>query len=212
MGSEKTPTIFICLRIGPVTWTLVKAGRDRSDRQGFTRNMLCTQCGKRLALADRFCSQCGAPNRELDNLIEVPPAGPTTPEPAPSAPAIAKPAEALGTKWLNFWTYFSVPVGGILSGACFFIVTDWWRWAFVVFAFFHFSVARGLHRRELSSWYANWVLVVLAWLGGAVPYEFGSVIDFAFKYGLVLVILGAFWMWPNYVYWMKRRVLFHEDW
>lgn len=175
--------------------------------------MNCAQCGKKLALADRFCSQCGSSNRMLDGLLDVPPEGPTTQQPVIGLPASTAPvvsATVLGIKWLQFWTYFSLPVGGISFGLLCFAVPDW-KLPFAFLAGLHFYTAYGLHRRFLWAWQGNWALVVVSWVGAAVPSDFGSPIDFAFKYAFVFLLGGLVWMWPNYVYWMKRRGLFQEE-
>jgi hypothetical protein len=117
---------------------------------------------------------------------------------------------ALGTKWLKFWNYFSLPVGGVL---CIFLVFAFStpQYGFLVLSYLHFYLAYWLHRRVLEAWKWNWVMVVATWIGGSIPYQFGSMLDFAAKFAIAFLLFGAIWMLPNYVYWMKRRVLFSQD-
>jgi len=113
----------------------------------------------------------------------------------------------LGTKWLKFWNYFSLPVGGVL---CIFLVFAFPMpaYGFLVLSFWHFYLAYGLHRRRFWAWQWNWVMIVATWIGGSIPYQFGSMLDFAAKFAIAFLLFAAIWMLPNYVYWMKRRVLF----
>lgn len=145
-----------------------------------------------------------------DDLLTVPPAGPTVSQqsiltsPTEHAPAV------LGTRWLKFWNYFSLPVGGLLSILLFFRFSTPY-YAFFFLAYLHFLLAYGLHHRRLWAWQWNWVMVVLTWIGGAIPLQFSSALDLAVSFFIRFVIFGVVWMWPNYVYWKKRRNIFKEE-
>lgn len=167
--------------------------------------MLCTQCGKQLAVVDRFCSQCGAPAQIRDDLLAVPPAGPTI-----SATAANSSLASLGTKWLNFWTYAFLPIGA-LSWILLYFLLETSHYFLLYATFLYLWLAYGLHKRRLWAWQWNWVVVVLSWITGAMPVEFGSAPDFVGKSITRFVVFGLVWMWPNYVYWKKRRGLFHEE-
>ncbi len=121
--------------------------------------------------------------------------------------ATATASVAIGTKWIKFWTYFSLPVGGILSilGAFAFPTP---AYGFLALSCAHFCLAYGLHRRRRWAWQLNWLIIAATWIGGSIPYQFGSTLDFATKFAVAFLLFGAIWMWPNYVYWMKRKVLF----
>jgi hypothetical protein len=115
----------------------------------------------------------------------------------------------LGTKWLRFWNYFSLPIGGILGLLISFglgvpgiaVMT-------VLISVLQFMVAYGLHLRRLWAWKANWAIIMLTWLGSAFPKLFGSSADFLVTFVILFLLMGLIWMWPNYVYWKKRKVLF----
>ena len=53
--------------------------------------------------------------------------------------------------------------------------------------------------------------VVLTWIGGAIPLQFSSALDFAVSFFVRFVIFRVVWMWPNYAYWKKRRNIFKEE-
>lgn len=148
--------------------------------------------------------------KSSQELPSVPPTGPSLPKIA--SPAMADPGTeptALGTKWLKFWNYFSLPVGGILCILLVFaFATPEYIFLGLVLAYAHFHIAYGLHRRVLEAWKWNWVMVVATWIGGSIPYHFGTMLDFTARFAITFLLFGAIWMWPNYVYWMKRRVLF----
>ncbi len=148
--------------------------------------------------------------KSSQELLSVPPTGPRLPKTA--SPAMADPDSgpvALGTKWLKFWNYFTLPVGGILCILLVFaFATSKYLFLGLVISYVHFHIAYGLHRRMLEAWKWNWVMVVATWIGGSIPYYFASMLDYAAEFAITFLLFGAIWMWPNYVYWMKRRVLF----
>lgn len=173
--------------------------------------LYCTQCGATLVLADRFCAKCGSQIRSSQELLDVPPTGPTVAQAvSPPAASLGAASVVLGTKWLKFWNYFSLPVGGIL---CIFFIFAFPepKYVFGGLSYLHFYLAYGLHRRQLWAWQLNWVMIVVTWIAGSIPDFFASAIDFWAKYFVVFLILGVFWMWPNYVYWKKRRILFSSS-
>jgi len=115
----------------------------------------------------------------------------------------------IGTKWLKLWTYFFLPLWGATSALAFFLFESSHYFLFAL-AYFHFYLAYWLHHRSLEAWRWNWGMIVLVWIGAAVPVQFGSPLDFGAKFVIVFLVLGIIWMWPNYVYWRKRRALFQE--
>ena len=136
----------------------------------------------------------------------------------------------LGTKWLKYWNYFSLPVGGLLglftalglrglSAPGFALNVGTIRFdaetltALVIgVSLLQLVVAYGLHKLELWAWQLNWVIIVLAWISLALsvpprstPYPQS---ELAFLFAFKLILGGVLWIWPNYVYWKKRRGLF----
>jgi len=123
--------------------------------------------------------------------------------PSGAGPAIS------GIKWLKFWTYFSLPVGGVVCIFLFFELSTahysyFWLWL----SYLHFYLAYGLHQRRLWAWRWNWVMLVATWIGGSIPDFSGATLDFLTNFYVVFLIFGVLWMWPNYVYWKKRQFLF----
>jgi hypothetical protein len=141
-------------------------------------------------------------------LLSVPQTGPTLPKTAsltmadPGAEPIAP-----GTKWLKFWNYFTLPIGGILCIVLAFALSIP-AFVFLWLSWWHFYLAYGLYRRRVWAWQANWVMILATWVGGSIPYHFGTMLDFSAQFVITFLLAGAIWMLPNYVYWMKRRVLF----
>jgi hypothetical protein len=118
---------------------------------------------------------------------------------------------ALGTKWLKFWNYFSLPVGGVLG-----ILVSLSMPALATFiaplAFAQLIVAYGLHHRKRWAWQWNWVLVALTYINMLIPapglISDGGTEDLLVQFVIRLFLASLIWMWPNYVYWRKRRELF----
>jgi len=73
--------------------------------------MFCSQCGTNLEANAKFCSMCGCFVRK-DDASEI------TTIANNSTPLVALTTEyskPIGTKWLKFWNYISLPVGSILN-------------------------------------------------------------------------------------------------
>ena len=118
-------------------------------------------------------------------------------------------SEPLGTRWLKFWIYWGLPIGAL---------TDFSRashydppWGIVcslISVAVRVVMIFGLHNRKGWAWKWNWVLI--AWVGLilAIPKTPFSADDFWGRYITTIIVFGLVWMWPNYVYWKKRRGLF----
>jgi len=198
----------------------------------------CLQCGKNLRVRDEAagkrgkCPQCGetlrVPQEELVTL-EAADASPT-PSPPPAANAHATDmdvpaplpvlkAEAdkhLPTRWLNFYVYFRIPVGIVLSvpsalalvasysddptSVLLILTLEALLVCFCVFLFV------GLHRRRFWGWRLNWYSLVLDVVLN--PLGKGPAMYF-----LCLVVGALLWFLPNAIYFKKRRYLFttHQD-
>ena len=122
----------------------------------------------------------------------------------------------LGTRWLKFWIYFSLPIGGVLdfqevleiyptlvsspafSAVCTIVLVDIVMRVGLIF---------GLLCRKGWAWKWNWVFIALIWLC-PTSQGFRSAEEFWGIYLTKIIGFGLVWMWPNYVYWKKRRGLF----
>ena len=177
--------------------------------------MFCAQCGTHLETNAKFCAICG-------KAVTRQPVGqalmPETESLTATTVATFKP---LGTKWLKFWNYFSLPFGGVLgleSGLVMLLVVPTIGIIIVpiailliLVAILQFVVAYGLHNRKIWAWQWNWVVIVLSWFSAAKPNSpnsFGSSAVFWTQFIIQFSVVGLIWMWPNYVYWKKRRALF----
>lgn len=166
--------------------------------------MFCTQCGTQLVPNAKFCSKCGVATSGEPSAIRATVAPKTT----TATPAHVIDTAMLGTKWLEVWIYFYLPVSGVLVLLTSFGLSPLGVIMGVPYAIFHFVVAYGLYYRRLWAWERNWVLIIINFIvtlistqthggGGGTGYLVGQIIG-----GLI------FFIWPNYVYWKKRRGLF----
>ena len=165
--------------------------------------MYCPECGAQLSNNPKFCSNCGHAINGNDK-----PAEQISMNPSPETSVRTNVTTySHGTKWLKFWNYFSLPVGGILG--LLISLGDPALWIILVpISILQFIVAYGLHYRRLWAWQWNWVLVVITYITMSIPRVYSNGGDFIIQFVIQAVIGGLIWMWPNYVYWKKRRDLF----
>jgi len=128
--------------------------------------------------------------------------------------------EILGTKYLKFWTYFSLPVGGIMGLLAGFgmEIQDMFSVLILLYqdtcSIINFFVAYGLHYRKLWAWKWNWIIVVMTPINIAMftPLPLFPSKNDSEAY-LIAIFLGRaasaiILFWLEYVYWKKRRILF----
>ena len=162
--------------------------------------MYCSACGSELPSGAKFCANCGQATTHVTSDTSISHAPKKSPQ-SNVDPAV------LGTKWLAFWNYVSLPVGGLL-GIVFAILTPEFGVIVGLVAFFQLTVAYGLHNRRLWAWQWNWVLIVLTGISPAVENALVIPGDFWPRFAVGIVVTGLVWIWPNYVYWRKRQFLF----
>jgi hypothetical protein len=80
--------------------------------------------------------------------------------------------------------------------------------AIIIYSFAVF-VGIGLSKRRLWAWKANWAIII----GEPILLAFSKMSHKSSQHKLAFflgffVILGIIWIWPNYVYFKKRRILF----
>jgi len=173
--------------------------------------MFCSQCGTQLASNARFCSKCGLPISEEPSTVGQFSA---SKQPAAAPEQVCDPS-ALGTKWLKFYNYFSLPVGGILLlllGVLMSVRLPALGIIIALLAILQFVVAYGLHHRKLWAWQWNWALVIITYVELLIPIpkseSHGGTADLVPQFVIRLIVASLIWMWPNYVYWRKRKTLF----
>ena len=143
-----------------------------------------------------------------------------------AAPAV------LGTRWLKFWNYVGLPVGGTVAFLIFLDVPAF-RYEIVPLAILFFAVAFGLHKRRLWAWQWNWFVLAVIFVAMLVPtpirdapggpnvsiaqglfkllsidWKYERLRDLAVPFAIRLILAGLFWFWPNWIYWRKRERLF----
>jgi hypothetical protein len=173
--------------------------------------MYCPECGVQLDNNPKFCPNCG--HSITGNVAPTPQVTVNSTSDTPAPAAVASPS--LGTKWLKFWTYFSLPVGGVLE------LLQSLDSPLVVIVFpisiFRFVLAYGLHHRRLWAWQWNWVVIALQSIGGlGFTVETADKLNAYYRHEaylvwlllIIVVLVVLIWVWANYVYWKKRRILF----
>jgi hypothetical protein len=162
--------------------------------------MYCPECGVQLENNPKFCPNCG--HSITGNVAPAPQVTVNPPPDTPVPAAVVSPS--LGTKWLKFYTYFSLPVGGVLE------LLQSLDSPLVVIVFpisiFRFVLAYGLHHRLLWAWQWNWVMIVYSYIGfivgsAAELIAYNRVGEYLVWLFVIMGMLGwLVWLWPNYVY------------
>lgn len=111
----------------------------------------------------------------------------------------------LPTNWLSFWIIVRLfldgsirligafTVGDVLSGG-----------TLLVTAAFLIAVGVGLRKRRLWAWKANFIVIFADWF----LQPLGNTLN-PHPYLYDVAVCGLIWVWPNFVYFRKRRRLFH---
>lgn len=117
---------------------------------------------------------------------------------------------ALGTKWLSFWNYFCLPVGAVADLVFVFIApTVVVRVLCLIACPLRVATAIGLHQRRRWGWILNCIMIGLVSLFMLVPsqaYDLGPL--FLVAVVIRIILTGFAWIWPNVIYWRKRKHLF----
>jgi len=168
----------------------------------------CNRCGAPVDQSVSFCAMCEKKSSSSEHIeIESIITDKTTSAPFHTGVA----ASSLKTKWLKFWNYFSLPTGGVL-GLLMSLVFPALGIILAPLAILQFIVVYGLHHRRLWAWKWNWVLIIIHYIGMAIPRTLPgtniSDAELVAQFVIRAVIGGLIWMWPNHVYWKKRRALF----
>ena len=123
----------------------------------------------------------------------------------------------LKIKWLKFWNYFSLPVGGIfgiLMSVGFLKSIELMLLGIIVISMsiLQLIVAYGLHHRKFWAWQWNWVLVAIVYMSLLIPIQtsgyYEDTAEFVAQSIMRMIVGSLVWVWPNYVYWKKRKGLF----
>lgn len=119
----------------------------------------------------------------------------------------------LGTKWLKVWSYFFLPLSGVLNIIASFPKADYASvFLTLAVAILQFVTSFGLYNRKLWAWKMNWIAIIVAYINSItaptfIKQSYGyeeSTVQFFLRIILFIII----WIWPNYIYWKKRMELF----
>ncbi len=80
-----------------------------------------------------------------------------------AAPAV------LGTRWLKFWNYLGLPVGGIVAFLIFLGMCPHFDTRSSLSPILFFAVAFGLRKRRLWAWQWNWLVLAVVFVALLVP-------------------------------------------
>lgn len=166
---------------------------------GWKPQEICQICHQKIPFDSAICPECGDPD-------------PFQTQRTHKTVHRQVSDKGIGTKWLSFWSYFSLPFGGVL-GILMSIGIPAIAIIIVPISIFQIITAIGLHYRKIWAWKANWVAIVLSWIGAAIPNinasnQNGSLGEFSGLFVILFLFSGVIWMWPNYIYWNKRKHLF----
>ena len=173
--------------------------------------MYCSECGNQLTINARFCSNCGQAAKPI--VAVHPQARPTA---SPVVPVDSPGPTEHGTMWLGFWAYFSLPFGALANVLLLMAVnrkaTLTLALVLIPYAILQIAVAYGLHKRRLWAWQLNWGIIVVTYIVMCSPIQlhnrFVRGTDLLILIMFKVVVFGLAWLWPNLVYWSKRRALF----
>lgn len=121
----------------------------------------------------------------------------------------SKTAVELPLRWLKFYTYFRLPLALAISLILMAYYLDPMKVMGVVItaliSILMCVVFIGLHKRRFWGWKLNLVLLVVE----TVLNSIGRAKDFE-DFSIVLIGGALIWFLPNYIYFNKRRYLFHK--
>jgi hypothetical protein len=122
-------------------------------------------------------------------------------------------AKQMPVHWLECWTYLLLPISVLLNGWSFLSAKGVGVFRAIDLAMLVILVVSiaGLEQRRLWGWKLNWVVLldhlVFASLPIAVVASTKEPVFLPYWVGAALVV-GIIWIWPNAVYFAKRRAIF----
>lgn len=173
--------------------------------------MYCRKCGNKLLNSDNFCSECGTKVTDeetevLEKLIHE--------ENTPSQ----KEQPNLPMNWFNFWQYFRLPVGFVIS-----ILNLLFSYESMTMNFFALvillinifliiligSTLYAFSLRKRSGYYMILTLLPLqtAWNIFVSAFDTFDLTNF-YVFLILLAFFSIVWICPNYIYFQKRKDFF----
>lgn len=113
--------------------------------------------------------------------------------------------------WFHFWTYVSLPLGTLIGAVATFGLFSKGSILLALLFFIllpiQLSVIYGLHTKKLWAWQWNWVLIVLSYISMMIPYPTPGTSrgELALQMVIKIILASLIWLWPNIVYWNKRK-------
>ena len=139
----------------------------------------CHICKKMIPANSDSCPECGDPKPfgELADALTTPKnliidSSPTAKKQSNNnKDKPGKDSENLGTRWLTFWNYFSLPVGGLLglfAGVGLLKLSYLWGFVIISVSILQLMTAFEMRKRTFWAWQMNWVIIVFMLVGSAV--------------------------------------------
>jgi len=115
----------------------------------------------------------------------------------------------ISIRWLEFWIYYRLTIIAIFGiFVSFPMIFGEKRLIlvgviYILYSIFLWVVSTGLHMRRLWAWKINWVVLVLDGIAllGNYYRSYASI-------SIAIIALVALWISPNYIYFIKRKILF----
>ena len=168
----------------------------------------CKQCGSVIAESDKFCGGCGEKivkkvigAKERDNNFN-------------RVVSSQQTFESIPLKYFIFYTYVRIPLS-ILFGLFYLVYLTYLFSVFDLYLPFYIMsniinvilcivLLVGLRLKKLWAWKLNIVVMVLETI--VVPI---MRFDNFFQIVFIIILISLAWLWPNWIYFRKRKHLFH---
>lgn len=123
-----------------------------------------------------------------------------------------KAAKPMGITWLYLWTYLVLP-SLVIEAIVKAFEAKHTVTLFGVVAITAIILIFGLHKRKCWSWQLNWIVITYLYIKmifpnqtPGKPQDEGALLATALY---CIIVAAPLWLWPNYVYWKKRKCLFY---
>jgi hypothetical protein len=127
------------------------------------------------------------------------------------------PDKPLGMRWYKWWTYGNLPLSVAINLITIPLLEAQGIAINILISILAVCTIFGLHQKREWAWRLNWLMIFVAYIKGAISagtprlseyFTPPSNEEMAVRVIMWLIIGGLVWLWPNIVYWRKRKHLF----
>ena len=185
--------------------------------------MYCRNCGSKLLDSDKFCNNCGT---RVINDVEIEKTHKNVIE---NSNKIQEVTNELPMNWWNFWIYFRFPVGILISFLAFLSTIYYLGNTDIDFYIIIYLATNLAYIILMGFSYYNvfqkkkrgYIIFIYYIIAEALLFSFDLVIQnfsplsysisemFCF-FIIIAVIWSGIWVYPNYIYFNKRKHLFNN--